>query len=60
MADPAFLSSFYSDADLKEHFFVDGVVCVLDAKHVSAHLKKGRVIDNLAQHHAISLLHALL
>ena len=39
MADPAPVAFTIEDTELTDHFMVDSIVCVADAKHVSQHLK---------------------
>lgn len=40
MADPNFTQAFFLDERLKTHFFLDGIVCLADAKNLPAQLAR--------------------
>eukprot|EP01114_Cavostelium_apophysatum_P022953 TRINITY_DN8486_c0_g1_i1.p1 TRINITY_DN8486_c0_g1~~TRINITY_DN8486_c0_g1_i1.p1 ORF type:complete len:411 (+),score=110.11 TRINITY_DN8486_c0_g1_i1:37-1269(+) len=40
LADPTFTQQFFIQDDLKEHFYLDGIVTLVDALNVSSHLSR--------------------
>lgn len=40
LADPTFTQSFFLSEKLKQHFYLDGIVTLVDAFHCQRHLKK--------------------
>jgi len=43
-ADPAFVQIFELDDVIKKHFYVDGIVALVDAQNILAHLSDERVV----------------
>jgi len=42
LADPGPVAqTFYVDEEVREHFFIDGIVTLVDAKHIEQHLDEG-------------------
>lgn len=50
MADPGPVARIFGDPELAQHFRLDGIVTVVDAKHVQSHLQKGYYKESTAIH----------